>query len=256
MARPDLQGRVPVIMCTWKRADLLERTLRSMEAQRGCSVHLLIWNNNPAIVPVVDRVTQAASVPVEVFHGNRNTGGFGRFYWARLVAPACKTVIFIDDDQIFDSTAIRTFIDEATANTLTSQWAFRFLSKDKYWLREQVGPGEPADYCGTGGMVGDASIFLNDELFSCPRRYWFIEDLWLSYFANHRLGWKLRGSRVQAATIDDEHQRYRWMVYRKSQFLRYLVNQEGWRLLLDAPSACDDSPRKDLGVGVRERDLE
>ena len=59
-------------------------------------------------------------------------------------------------------------------------------------------------YVGTGGMVADTGVFTDDALFACPPRYWFMEDIWLSYYARAVRGWQLYRSSAEIGMIHDE----------------------------------------------------
>jgi SAM-dependent methyltransferase len=110
-------------------------------------------------------------------------------------------------------------------------------------------------------MIADTSIFTIPELFSCPQQFTFIEDLWLSYFAEHRLGWRLLRSAARFHQIDDSRDQYHDLVNLKSTFLQYLVAQ-GWhvprstlspvavREPLAQPCSCAQMPRAGLLPGA------
>ena len=52
--------------------------------------------------------------------------------------------------------------------------------------------GEDADYCGTGGMICDASIFKKEDFWkSWNKEFYFVEDLYLSLYAKN-MGWNLK----------------------------------------------------------------
>ncbi len=221
---------VPVVMCVWQRIDRLAETLSLLEAQEAVQVDLYVWNNNRAAVARVEeivRTTACRRVRVVLTHSARNIGGFGRFYLARELSEHHSSVVFVDDDLVFSSDAVRRLIEEHRPCSLASQWAFRLLDPNDYDRREPLEPGERADYCGTGGMIADSSIFRDERLFRCPRRFWFIEDLWLSFHASHVLGWELRKSGVSFEELDDGLNQFGYLHRRKSRFLRYLVRR-GW----------------------------
>jgi hypothetical protein len=88
-------------------------------------------------------------------------------------------------------------------------------------------------YCGTGGLVCDTKIFLEPGLFRCPRRYWFAEDLWLSYYADHVLGWDVRKGDVDFEMDDDGLDQFHLLHGTKSRLLHYLV-RAGWDLSADS----------------------
>jgi hypothetical protein len=223
------ERRTPVVLCTWRRLDRLHKTLDQLAAQRDAAVELHIWNNNHDGRRKVDEIVARSEIPVFVTHSSRNIGGFGRFYLGRELAAHHPYLILIDDDLSFADTMVRDMLREAGPQQISSYWAFRFTSANDYGARVPASPGERVDYCGTGGMIADSSVFLGDELFTCPHRYWFVEDLWLSYYADHRLGWQLRKSAVQFKMDDDARDQFLLLWPTKAALLRHLV-QRGWQV--------------------------
>jgi hypothetical protein len=163
---------------------------------------------------------------IDVIHSSRNVGGFGRFYFARRLAHEYRQVVFVDDDQLPPADFVSTLAEEHRPETVLATRAFRFQG-ERYWDRVAARPGERAKYCGSGGMICDTRIFLERALFECPRRFWFVEDLWLSYFADRVLGWPLYKSRISLAMEVDEHDQFHYLRATKDRMFRYLV-RKGW----------------------------
>lgn len=209
----------PVIMCTWKRLDNLPKTIEMLNKQTEPTV-LYIWNNNKDIRKQIDQIVGKEKVlPIKVYHSTYNIGGFGRFYITKKISNQYS--IFIDDDQNFATDTVNKLLKEAKPKTIVSQWAFNFIDNN-YWQKQLIEPGKVADYCGTAGMVIDNEIFQNKEVYNCPKRYWFIEDLWLSHIAKNILGWELRKSKTEINLIDDGKDQMYGLVDKKNDFLMYL----------------------------------
>ena len=225
------ENKVPVVMCTWRRLERLHRTLAMLESQRNVDVKLFIWNNNCLRRKSLDTTIKSYNgIEVEVIHSLYNIGGFGRFYAARQISDKYPSVVFIDDDQNLEEDAISRLWLEREESSISSVWAFNFTDPIEYLNRSPADPGEPATYCGTGGMVCPSWIFEKGALFeNCPRKFWFIEDLWLSYFANHCLGLNLRKSKAQIRIEDDGKDQAGRLLSLKDEFLQKLV-AEGWDL--------------------------
>jgi hypothetical protein len=216
--------KMPVIFCTWRRIDRLSRTLQLLAAQ-DVPIQVCIWDNSSERGRV-DSAVAEAGIPVSVYHSPRNIGGFGRFYLARLAAEAGhSTVVFIDDDQDFGPEAISDLLSAHRPRSLSGWWAFRFTGPG-YGDRVRAVPGQSASYVGTCGMVIDTEIFRGGRLFRCPRRFWFVEDLWLCYVAD-MAGYALYGSPARFTSAEDEHALYRSLGRTKWKFLRYLM-RHGW----------------------------
>ncbi len=225
---------VPVVMCTWRRPENLPITIQSLKKQKGVSPHLYIWNNNPKIAARIDTIAATADIPVEVIHSDTNVGGFGRFYYARQLADLYKYIVFIDDDQMLEEGALTVLRREAKPHQISGWWAYNFLTSHSYWLRLPAAKGRPAAYIGTCGMIIDSSIFKDERLFECPKEYWFVEDLWLSYFADHIHNWRLQRSHARFRFLPDTKNQFAGLMRKKGRFLRYLKTK-GWNFRIKLP---------------------
>jgi hypothetical protein len=58
----------------------------------------------------------------------------------------------------------------------------------------------------------------------------FIEDLWISFYAQHKLHWKLQSIDVPLTLVDDGKDQFRGLINKKSDFLKYLVEKQKWNL--------------------------
>jgi hypothetical protein len=231
----EAPGRLPIVVCLWKRQHRLPAIL-SMVSRQTVPCDLYLWNNDPAQADaIVAAVNAAPTAPHRVVVANSpvNIGGFGRFFWARELAADHPFVLFVDDDEILDDASAATFRAEAAPGRITSAWGFRFTQRRNYWRRRPVAVGEPAKYCGTGGMVADTSVFLDERVFRCPIQFWFCEDIWLSYFTSTALGWSLQKSGAEVGWLLDDAAQYPGLHKTKSQFFRLLNRRGGW---IDPPS--------------------
>jgi hypothetical protein len=221
---PD-SGLVPVIFCTWKRLERLPGTLEMLAVQ-DIEVQALIWDNSGQ-PEIVDKAVSDARMPAVVHHSRCNIGGFGRFYLARAAAETGhKAVVFIDDDLDFGPEAIRELLSAHQPKSITSAWAFRFAGK-RYYSKKPCAKGEAAHYLGTRGMVADAAVFTDPRVFSCPRRFWFVEDLWLCFVAQHFNGYSLSGGAAKFEEVEDG--RGQWMaLWWVKDRLRQYTAKRGW----------------------------
>ena len=225
---------VPVIMCIWKRQENLSRTISLLKNQTNKNFDLFLWNNNKEIAGVLEDILSKlpTNFNIYLYNHNENIGGYGRFYLARALNKLkhYKYAIFIDDDETFNETMVHDFLDEAGPDKMTSIWAHALVKGSNYQVRRKVGPDQDAHYCGTGGMVIDISIFADQKVFDCPKKYWFIEDLWLSYVGYIR-GWKLKGSKAKVyVSHNDGKDMGVWhsgIASLKIEMLEYL-RKEGW----------------------------
>ena len=131
-------------------------------------------------------------------------------------------VIFIDDDQIFDDQFIETLVKESKPKTISGWYAWNI--NGNYFNR--VPAIEQADYVGTGGMICDVNVFKDLNLFKIPKKYWLVEDLWLSFFSKYELGYELLKSKVKMQFVKGEDKRDLFTVYDlgplKEEFYTYL----------------------------------
>lgn len=243
---------LPVIFCTWRRIERLPRTLEQLAAQE-VPVQACIWNNSPDR-DGVDAAAAAAGIPVSVHHSPRNIGGFGRFYLARQAAEAGHSaVVFIDDDQDFWPQTIGDLLSAHRPRSLSGWWAFRFTGPS-YGDRTRVAPGKVASYVGTCGMIADTSVFRESRLFRCPRRFWFVEDLWLCYVAD-LMGYDLFRSPAEFGSVEDEHALYLSLGRTKWNFLRYLM-RHGWEPVRRDNDASRPADRPPSSASTAEASLE
>jgi hypothetical protein len=222
-------NKIALIMCTWKRINFLQRTIDLLSTQLNKDFDFYIWNNNQSIIEQLNTIIKPYNW-IKVKHSESNIGGIGRFYYAKEICNEYEKIAFIDDDQIFDNTLIQCFHNEYEPKTVKSWFAWKFKSNN-YWDRFRITTGEEANYCGTGGQIIDASVFNDSELLkTIPEKYKFIEDVWLSYYCNHKKNWKLKSTKTVKIQIqEDGHDQFVKLKELKTEFLRYLIKQ-GWKL--------------------------
>lgn len=220
--------KVCVIMCVYKRLNRLHKTISLLEKQTYKNFNLIIWNNSDQ--PDNELIKDVKyDFPIKVVGDqNNNIGGIGRFKAASTLDDNTK-VIFIDDDQNFDENMIITFLSRYEPNTVKSWWAWKFKNNVSYYQREKITVNnENCHYCGTGGMIINSSVFKNEKLFDIPVKYQFIEDLWLSFFCNHYLGYELKHINNNIEIEEDGKDQYKKLISLKSDFLKYLTTELKW----------------------------
>ncbi len=220
-----------IVMCAWKRVDNVGVTIREIQAQ-NLNIDVYIWNNNYYEKNKLEQEINQFDF-VKVFHSPKNIGGFGRFYISKtLLNLSYKRVIFLDDDQVLPDQYLSTLISEHKPKSVVTSWGYVIKNKNNYWDRFDPGPGEEVDYAGTRGLVVDINLFKVPEMFECPKKYWFVEDLWLSYVARNQ-GYNLIRSSTQSITPDDgkDQSQKRLMVYRKNSMLRFLIRKKDFKLI-------------------------
>ena len=197
MLEIDTSLKVAVLLLTWKRPELLKKALETLAIQTYSNFTLFISNANDEIV---DRVNSEVKpfedkMEINVIHASNERKGFRRFDLSKeLHKEGYDTILFIDDDVRFSARHVEIALSQYEPNSYKSWWAWRLNGKPYKEPEDRTrveAKGERVDYCGTGVSIVDISIFSHEELFNHPPDGLHIEDLWLSYFADHVLGWKL-----------------------------------------------------------------
>ena len=229
---------LPVIMCVWKRTEGFEKIIEQLNQQTFKDFKLFVWNNNPELKDEFSKILNKANFNYEIYHSDKNIGGFARFFYAKRIRRNPNMMdycVFIDDDQEFGPEILDVFLSEARPNTILSQWGWEFKKMQYYGedARTERNPGQSLHYAGTGGMVVDMRVFDDDGLFECPSEYWFVEDLWLSFYANHYLKYELIKSSVRMKNGDDVHSLYKVVKDVKKPMLVDLVSNYKWNIFND-----------------------
>jgi hypothetical protein len=233
---PATGQEVPVFLCLWNRPSRFIEVLRQLDEQTGTpGVELHVWNNNKLDHRHYEEVLAgfragreegAAPGALRSVHLTRtpyNLGSIARFYPARRVAKSrgAGPMIVIDDDQDFTPAFVSTALAHYSPDTVSAFWAFRIHSH-QYWDRSLVEDDGRVDHVGPGGMVCDRSLFLDDTFFTgLPQRYWLLDDLWFTHFAQSR-GLTLARLPAEIEFVMDDTNQYRALIDLKQEFYAYL----------------------------------
>ena len=227
--------KIGLIMCTWKRIECFERTLQLLDKQNNKNFIFHVLNNNPMIKNEINLISKKYknSINIKITHSETNRGGFGRFELAKTLIDEHEIIVFIDDDQIFTEEMINVFSKKYDSNSVKSRWAFRI--GDRYNHRQRIFQDNiDVEYCGTGGMVLPSKVFLCDELYEIPEKFFFIEDLWLTFVANYYLKMNVRSIDDSDGFIkqisDGKDQSTVDRIPLKNDLLQYLRNERKWRV--------------------------
>lgn len=238
---------VTVVLLTWKRLSHLKRTLAMLAGQTYKKFDVHITNANLEHSHIVDRLAKNFShrLNISVTHDGNDIYAFRRFtVGKRLAEKGTEVILFIDDDVTFPSTYIETALKHYEPETYQSgfSWLFYNKGKDYYKYRKRVFDNvQKIHYCGTGVSMIDAKIFLEKDLFKAPQEAYLVEDLWLSYFAQHVMKWNLRYFPIPNVVIGggDNVALYKKILKEKrtnehasdkADFLRLLIRRYRWKL--------------------------
>ena len=237
---------VCVVLLTWRRIPFLKKTLTMLSNQNYKNFTVRITNANLDQSVSVDRIAQQFrnKLRISVSHDGNDIKAFRRFTVGNELAKnGVDVVMFIDDDITFGSDYVQRLISNYEPKTYKSGFAWNFQRGGENYYKYRTrrwDNEEKLHYCGTGISMIDASIFLDKRLFSAPPEAYYIEDLWLSYFAQSVLKWDLKYVNVGNVQIggSDQHALYKSIlndkkssnVADKADFLIKLIKKYKWKL--------------------------
>lgn len=235
--------RLVVIVLAWKRIEGIKNIIIQLANQSYKNFDIHISNGNEdrdaiaQLENIVDLQRNLNKSNIFLSHDGNQYSCFRRFKIARDYARSgYTTVMFLDDDIKIPNTYVETFINEYEPNTYHSAYTWRFNNGGKnYWDRRRVeNNATKINYGGAGVSMTDAKIFLDDGLMSPPEEGYFIDDLWMSYYVDHVLGWKIKNVNIPQIRIggSDDFALYKKIEnskITKTDFLHKLMEM-GWSI--------------------------
>lgn len=194
-----------LILCIFKRLENLSSTLININNQTNKSFDFYISNNSDGTLD--KKIYSIVSKNIihnnfKIYNHHNEYKQFSRFLIAKdLANQGYEKVIFIDDDEIIPKEFIQDCLDQYEHNVLKSFYAHKIFKN--YWHKEKLLDNEYGQYAGTGGLICDSKLFLNDGFFECPKEYYIIDDLWLSYYACKILDYKIKLLKTNIQFIKD-----------------------------------------------------
>lgn len=194
-----MSKRVAIVLLTWQRINNLKNTLNQLNLQtnKEFDVYISNANTNPDKIATIQKyINHFVRLNIVLLNEDNEKYTFRRLLLGRDLAKAgYEIVLYIDDDVSIAPNHVQECLDQYEPKTYKSSyaWSFNNGGKSYYKNRERrVDNEKTIHYCGTGIAMLDSSIFLEDGLFDYPDGALKIEDLWLSYYAQHVMGWKLK----------------------------------------------------------------
>lgn len=238
--------KTTVVLLTWQRIELLRKTLKTLSDQTFKKFDVRITNANLEQSAQVDKIASLFNnnLNITVSHEGNDLKSFRRFTVGNeLALSGTEAILFIDDDVTFSKHYVNNLVRAFEPHTYKSGFTWNFQNGGQNYYQQRTrrfDNEETIHYCGTGMSIIDSSIFLDNRLLEVPPEAYYIEDLWLSYFAQSVLGWGLKYVDVGPVQLGgaDRHALYRQItrdkrnenVPDKSDFLRKLVKDYGWVL--------------------------
>jgi glycosyltransferase involved in cell wall biosynthesis len=232
--------KVSVILLTWKRIKNLVSTLESLSNQTYKDFDVYVSNGNLDRQETLERYCKLFKdrLSIQISHDGNEHYSFRRIFVARKLAlTGTEVILFIDDDVEIPNNYIKNCLSQYEPNTYKSGYAWHFTSNVRYYKQRFRVTNEehPVHYAGTAVSMIDAKIFLEDGLLEAPPCAYRIEDLWMSYYASHVLGWKLSYIKDHKAKIFGRDsvalaQQVKDSGCNKDELFFDLVTNYGWKL--------------------------
>lgn len=236
--------KVAIVLLTWQRYNNLKLTLMDLYRQNYKDFDIVVSNANLAERPkaTIDKYVNHflnKGLKITLRHDGNEIYAFRRFTVGRdLAEQGYDVVMFIDDDVSVPGNYVKNCLDQYEPKSYKSGFAWvlhhggssYYKHRTRKWDNEQK-----INYCGTGFSMIDASIFLDPNLIKkAPEAALKIEDLWLSYYAQHVKKWKLAYMECPGVELGGADRVALYKVIQKdpvnkTDFLHQLVDM-GWKL--------------------------
>lgn len=236
--------KIVLVLLTWQRLSTLKSTIGMLDKQSYKNFDIHISNANldrsAAIDATVSKLADHFGLKIKVTHDGNKYSCFRRFFIGKEYAEkGYDAVMFLDDDINIPSDYVKRFVDAYEPKTYHSAytWTFQEAGSNYYTKRKRVfSNSENIKYGGAGVSMVDAKIFLNKGLMNPPEDAYHIDDLWMSYYCDHVLKWKIKYVEVPKLHVGggDSVALYRkirrgGVGIDKAEFLRRLVSK-GWKV--------------------------
>ena len=227
-------------MLTWQRLDKLPESLRMLSNQTNKNFALYISNSNHDEASRVEELVHPfkENLNISLTHDSNDLYSFRRLFIGKdLAEKGFEAILFLDDDVVIPENYVDSLLTHFEPNSYKSAYAWKFLENGQNYYRRRIRISDTRSkvhYCGTAASIIDAKIFLEDGIFAVEPEVHKIEDLWMSYYADHVLGWKLEYIHLDNLFIGgNDDVALSKIVKRdkanKAVFLRSLVSN-GWKL--------------------------
>jgi len=235
--------KVAMVLLVWKRYERLGRTLNTLAKQSRKDFDVYVSNGNlendaAKLIEEVCENYRDRGLRINLSHDGNEIFTFRRFTVGKQLAESgYDVVMYLDDDVTINTQYIQNSLEQYKPKTYSSGYAWSFYRKGSSYYKHRTRVWDNSTkihYCGTGISMIDSSIFLEQGLFEAPEGAQKIEDLWLSFYAQHVMKWDLRYMIAKGVTLggaDDValFKEVNQSSINKAVFLRKLVGL-GWDL--------------------------
>jgi len=152
-------------------------------------------------------VEDLIDMPCEIINMGNKYKHYGRFFAARDVLDRGYEIIaFLDDDIKITPKHIAEAYLHYDPRYVKSFWAFEIFND--YWKRKKLSGTRSGHYCGGGGLLAPAELFMVPELYLCPEEYWIMDDIWLSHVILAYTDYEIRMFPAKVQFVDDKKATY------------------------------------------------
>lgn len=214
------KSKTAVIMCTYLRYKNLPKTYNDLNNQTNLDFDFYISDNSnhdPHILNTTNKISEYMNYNIFIKEYNNKYSIFSRFMLAKdLAKEGYTTIIFIDDDQKIPQTFIQDCYDQYEDKVVKSFYAHDII--DDYWKKQPLKKDVSGNYAGGGGLMCNAELFLHKDFFTCPKKYYILDDLWISYFAKQVAGYDIKLLETDIRFIHDDYATAKGLVEEKQKF--------------------------------------
>ena len=226
------QDRLAVVMCVWKRPELLAGTLTMLAAQTDQEFDLFLVNNNGELREFVEKTVAASdlSLKTSVQHNPRNEGSFAKLVMAYDLANRERDwIVLIDDDFTFGPTFLAQLRAQRLDDAIVSWRVHTAIPGRNYWERTKTAVGAAGSYAEGTGTIIPAGAVCDAEILTLSSEFWPADNLWMSYIADKRHYRCVQGDIQGCSLIIDNKDQYIHYTEMKVRFLNYLRGR-GWKV--------------------------
>jgi glycosyltransferase involved in cell wall biosynthesis len=205
--------RLAVFITIYNRLNNLDAQLEQLANQ----------NNNKFTLYVVNNSDKKIKIPEaeHVFDMHNKKSIYGRFFAIRDVRQHHEIILNLDDDEIFPAVMVDYAYRQYSSSAIKSFWSFEIAGD--YWTRRRLRGDQVGHYAGAGGLLAPSEFFSLPELYQAPKRYWIIDDLWLSHCVHKYTDYVIRPFNVPIKFIEDNKATYRSIKQLKSDFTKEYI---------------------------------
>jgi hypothetical protein len=235
-----------LILLTYKRIKFFQATIDMIKLQTNKSFDLYISHYGPGsddMSILAENTLKDSGINFIFINSEINDGCWRRHTLAKeLATKGYQKIMFLDDDIAIPNNYVECAINQYEPSSYKSWWAWKMADNTNNFNNRSriLKKGVQVNYCGAGVSIIDASIFLDNEYFNLPfEEVKWIDDLWISFYADHILGWNLGYLDIPDVDFMSGHlegalysgiESKKLLSINYSDFLFFLKQNYGWKI--------------------------